>query len=95
VLQGSDFLNSWFGNGAKIEIALKRIPSEYISFTLGDSCSTLYPMQGSEKGELTMYTKEELISVLTRYTGSIDQYMKYIADTYRYIEAQLWNDDYC
>ena len=37
VLQGSDFLHNWFEYGFVSKIKLKGIPSEFISFTLGDS----------------------------------------------------------
>jgi hypothetical protein len=90
VLQGSNFLDDWFGNGAAVKIPLKEIPSEYISFTLGDSSSTI------RRGmELKMLSKEQLRSVLMEYSGSINDYMTEIAEKYTYIEAQLWNDDYC
>jgi hypothetical protein len=95
VLQGSSFLDGWFGNGSKFEIMLKHIPSEAISFTLGDSNAILYPMRSREKGNLTMYSKEELISILRDYGGFIDHYMNQIAETCKYIEVQLWDDDYC
>jgi hypothetical protein len=89
VLQGSEYLDNWFGKGGIHRIALKDIPPEHISFTLGDSSATL------RKGmELTMYSKERLRSVLTEYSGSIHDYMDEIAEKYTYIEVQLWNDDY-
>jgi len=52
VLQGSDYLDNWFGNGVVNKIKLRDIPSEFISFTLGDSmasfkrdgrCTNVYP----------------------------------------------------
>ena len=90
VLQGSEFLDNWFGNGIKIKSMLKNIPSEYVSFTLGDS-SVMY----RKNGELVMYSKEQLKSVLIEYEGSINDYMNEIIAKYMYIEVQLWNDDYC
>jgi hypothetical protein len=89
VLQGSEYLDNWFGNGAAAKIPVNNIPSEYISFTLGDSSATL------RKGtELRMLSKEQLKCVLMEYSGTIDDYMDDIAEKYVYIEAQLWKDDY-
>ena len=100
VLQGSEFLDNWFGNGLKIKIPLKTIPSEYVSFTLGDSMAMLLKKDGEmvqeiQEGKLTMYTKEMLLNIIKEYNGTIDNYMNEIKEKYKYIEVQLWNDDYC
>ena len=42
VLQGSDYLDDWFDNGTVTKVLLSKIPSEVISFTLGDSSSCTY-----------------------------------------------------
>lgn len=98
VLQGSEYLDNWFGNGIISKIKLIDIPSEFISFTLGDSMS-IFKKNGEQTidrhCELTMYTKEMLSNVLKGYMGTIDDFMNEIIDKYHYIEAQLWNDDYC
>lgn len=90
VLQGSEYLDNWFGNGIVSKIKLKEIPSEFISFTLGDSGAML-----KKRGKLTMYTKEMLLNNIAEYDGSIDEFMSEITEKYYYIEVQLWNDDYC
>ena len=92
VLQGSEYLYEWFGKGIISKIRLRDIPSEYVSFTLGDSGSALV-----RDGGLTMYTKETLLSVIREYDGTMDDFLGEIerAHHYHYIEAQLWNDDYC
>ncbi|MCL2199071.1 MAG: hypothetical protein FWB80_09125 [Defluviitaleaceae bacterium] len=100
VLQGSEWLDSWFGNGLVFSIKLNTIPSEYISFTLGDSMVMLLQKDGVrvseiQHGKITMYTKEMLLSSITHFEGAIDDYMNHITDKYKYIEVQLWNDDYC
>lgn len=89
VLHDSEYLDKWFENGTVNKISLRNIPSEFISFTLGDSMSAF-----ERDGRLTMYTKEMLSDILHNYDGSIDDYIKEIADKYYYIEVQLWNDDY-
>ncbi len=90
VLHGCDYLDKWFGNGTINKIKLENIPSEYISFTLGDSMSAYM-----RDGKLTMYTKEMLSDILHDYDSSIDDFMKEIVEKHYYIEVQLWNDDYC
>ena len=98
VLQGSEFLDNWFGNGTAHRIILKNIPSEYISFTLGDSMS-VFKKNGERtierNGDLTMYTKEMLSDTLREYKSTIDDFMNDVVEKYGYIEVQLWNDDYC
>ncbi|MCL1831069.1 MAG: hypothetical protein FWG21_06525 [Oscillospiraceae bacterium] len=99
VLQGSDYLHSWFGNGIKIRIKLADIPSEYVSFTLGDSMRAVSKNRERitqlQPGQITMYTKEMLIKELTEFDGSLPEYMNEVAQKYKYIEAQVWNDEYC
>ena len=100
VLQGNEWLHNWFGNDLAIRIKINTIPSEFISFTLGDSMVMLLQKNGVkvneiQHGQLTMYTKEILLSSIKQFDGTIDDYMEYITDKYKYIEVQLWNDDYC
>lgn len=89
VLQGSDYLDSWFGNGPTMILLLKNIPSEYISFTYGDSCSTL-----QRAGSLILITKEQLLKSIHGYAGTLSSYMESIKEQHHYIEAQLWHDGY-
>jgi len=99
VLQGSEWLHQWFGNGLVVRIRLGTIPSEYISFTLGDSMAVLRRdgemVDEIQHGKLKMYTKELMLSAINTYDGTMDDYMNHITDKYKYIEVQLWNDDYC
>lgn len=100
VLHGSEWLDNWFGNGLTVKIKLSNIQSEYISFTLGDSMVMLLQKDGVrvseiQHGKLTMYTKEMLFNSINEYDGTVDDYMNHIADRWKYIEVQLWNDDYC
>ena len=90
VLHGSDYLNNWFGNGVVSKIKLEYIPSEAVSFTMGDSGAVL-----KRADELTMYSKEMLANILKNYESSINDFIAEISKDYHYIEAQLWNDDYC
>lgn len=90
VFQGSDFLNNWFDHGTITKISLKDIPSEFISFTLGDSGAIF-----QKNGTVTMYTKEMLYNKIMEYQGTIDEFMREIIEKYYYMEVQLWDDDYC
>lgn len=97
VLQGSEYLNNWFGKGLVNKIMLKDIPSEFISFTLGDSMAVFWKNDErtpGKHGELTMYTKEMLSGIMAGYKGTIADFMNEITEKYHYIEAQLWKDDY-
>lgn len=90
VLHRSEYLDNWFGNGITTRILLRDIPSEYISFTLGDSGTAI------EKNKIiTMCTKEKLLQSMREFKGTIDDYMDEVVKNDRYIEVQLWNDEYC
>lgn len=89
VLQGSDYLFKWFGEGIITKIPLKNIPSEYISFTYSDSAAML-----SKTGNVSLLTKDMLLNSICQYNGTIDDYMHEIDGKYHYIEVQIWNDDY-
>ena len=56
VLQGSEYLDNWFDNGIVTKVPLSRISPEHISFTLGDSMSTL-----KRNGDIRMLSKEKLL----------------------------------
>jgi len=90
VLQGSEYLDNWFDKGTITKVLLKNIPSEYISFTFGDSGAML-----KRTGEISVLTKKMLLDSILNYEGTIDEYMNEIAEKNSYIEVQLWNDDYC
>lgn len=88
VLQGSDYLNDWFGNGIVTKIPLNRIPPEHISFTYGDSMASLEKHSG-----FTMLTKDMLLKVMSDYNGTLEDFMNNIEKQYHYIEVQVWDDE--
>lgn len=49
-------------NGTAVKIKLNDIPSEYISFTYGNSCAKF-----KKKGETTIVTKEKLLSQISSF----------------------------
>lgn len=87
VLQGSEFLNDWFDGGIVTKIPLSIVPADHISFTYGDSMSTL-----KKCGELTMLTKDMLMQAISDHNGTLEKFMAEISNRYRYIEAQVWDD---
>ena len=89
VLQGSDYLNSWFDKGIVTTIPLNRILSKHISFTYGDSMSAL-----EKHNDFTMLTKDMLRKAISEYDGTLEEFLSWIADRYHYIEVQLWDDEY-
>ena len=88
VLQGSDFLDGWFDRGIVTTIPLNLIYSDHISFTYGDSMSTL-----KMNGEFTMLTKDMLLKTISDYDGTPEDFLAHIADKYHYIEVQVWDDN--
>lgn len=64
VLQGSKFLHKWFDCGSVIRIPLRNIPSEYISFTYGDSMAAF-----GRDGKIPVVRKEELLEVIGTFPG--------------------------
>lgn len=88
VLQGSEYLYAWFDCGIVTSIPLNRIPSDYISFTYGDSQSTL-----KKHGNFTMLTKDMLFKAITDHGGTLEEFLNDISNRYHYIEVQVWDDD--
>ena len=89
VLQGSEHLDNLFGNGTVVKIKLNDIPSEYISFTYGDSCANI-----AKTGKTKILTKEKLLSQISSFDGTLNDFMSYIEKEYSYIEVQLWSDKF-
>jgi hypothetical protein len=89
VLHESKTLETWLGKWNIIDVFIKDIPSEYISFTLDDSMVSF-----KRDGKCTMYTKEMIIDKLSEYDGDMNDYIIELNKKYLCIEAQLWNDDF-
>lgn len=89
VFQGSEYLNQWFDHGPIARIAIKEIPSESISFTYGDSMRVL-----EKNSAVTVRTKEMLLRTLREYEGTLEDFMSEIVEKCRYIEVQLWDNQY-
>lgn len=91
VLEGSDFLNEWFGKGKMIKIPLSIIDTKHISFTLGDSCATF-----DKENRKDPFLKEKLYEMIEKNNGRTDELLEAIYKdyNYHYIECQLWNNKY-
>ena len=89
VLGESSYLNKWYEKGNKTKLLLKDIRPEDISFTYGDSMSRM-----DSKDRMDPFNIETLILFLHERTDDISSYMAELDKQNRYIEAQLWNDDY-
>jgi len=86
VIENSDYLRGWFGNGIETRLLLKEVDPVHISFTIGDSGADF-----QKNGYVDLLTLDELRSRLADYED-FDAFMK---DTGRnYVEAQLWSDCY-
>lgn len=57
VLQGSGYLEDWFGNAPSYRIRLGEVPPDRVSFTLGDSCA-----QNERSGAIRQLTLERLVA---------------------------------
>ncbi len=88
VLQGSEYLNAWFDHGIITTIPLRRIPSDFISFTYGDSQSSL-----KRHGNFTLLTKDMLFKAISDYGGTLEEFLIDITNRHHYIEVQIWSDD--
>ncbi len=87
VVENSDYLRDWFGNGIETKLLLKDIASCHISFTIGDSGAEF-----QKNGSVDLLTVDELAKHISRHGGDFEVFIK--ATGRHYIEAQLWSDKY-
>jgi len=90
VLEGSEYLDEWFGHGTVTKVPLACIRGEQISFTLGDSMSSL-----ARDGHLTMLTLDMLRTNMTAHPQGAEGYLQDMRAAHHYIEVQLWDDTPC
>jgi len=87
VVDSSNYLREWFGNGIETKLLLKDIAPYHISFTVGDSGANF-----QNNGSVDLLTKDDLNQCIKKHGGDFEAF---IQDTGRnYIEAQLWSDKY-
>ncbi|MBQ6950893.1 MAG: hypothetical protein IJN44_05305 [Clostridia bacterium] len=87
VLEESDYLHEWFGRGKAIHIPLEQVDGEIVSFTLGDSMSTL-----TREGDFTLLTLPMLMEEVGKYPDGIKGYLQEARKKYHYIEVQVWGN---
>ena len=90
VLEGSSYLDAWFGQGKVLRLPLQSVPEEQISFTLGDSLSTL-----EHHGAFTLLTVADLCTRIAAHPEGAAGFLCDIHQQHHYIEAQLWDDAPC
>ena len=87
VVEGSDYLRTWFGKGIESRLRLRDILSCHISFTIGDSGA-----EYEKSGNVKLLTMEDIKEQLLKYGNNFDAFME--TTGMHYIEAQLWSDKY-
>lgn len=87
VVEGSQDLHKWFGEGGEVRLPMNVIEPRHISFTIGDS-GTEYQRNGS----VQMLTLEQLNGKIAEFGGDFEAFRK--STGRNYIEAQLWSDRY-
>lgn len=87
VVEGSDYLREWFANGLETRLPLAEVAPEHISFTVGDSGSTM-----DKTGTVDVLTREQFFRLLDRHGGDLSALLREAGRGY--VEAQLWSDKY-
>lgn len=87
VLGSSAYLHHWFGEGRVIRLPVDSVPEDMISFTLGDSMSTL-----DKRGSLTMLTLSMLKAQFAHHPEGAAGWLRDRQAEYHYIEVQVWGD---
>lgn len=89
VLGESKYLNEWFEDGMKFQLALNKIDPYDISFTFGDSMSIM-----DQKDRMDLFNKDSLASFVQEKTNDVFIFLNDLNQHNKYIEVQLWNDVY-
>lgn len=87
VLGSSQYLHRWFGEGKVYLLPVDAVPPEIISFTMGDSMSTL-----QRQGDVTLLTLPMLQAEMALHPEGAAGYLQQMQARHHYVEAQLWGD---
>lgn len=87
VIEGSEYLRNWFGDGIETKLLLKEIASCHVSFTIGDSGAEF-----QKNGSVELLTLKEFNQLLNKHGGDFEALIR--ATGRHYIEVQLWSDKY-
>ncbi len=87
VIEGSKYLEDWFGNGIETRIPISGIDKKHISFTMGDSGA-----EYGRNGSVRLFGLQDMAELLAKQTGDYNDFL----NTYgkHYVEVQLWSDEY-
>ena len=86
-IEGSNYLQDWFGKGIESRLRLRDIMPCHISFTIGDSGA-----EYEKCGNVTLLTVEDIKVRLVKYGNDFEAFIK--ATGKHYVEVQLWTDKY-
>jgi len=86
VVDGSEYLKEWFGNGVETRISLKDVDFKHISFTIGDSGAEF-----QRNGTVDILTLDEFRRRVLEY-GDFQAFLD--STCKNYVEVQLWSDVY-
>jgi hypothetical protein len=87
VLGSSDYLHRWFGSGRILRLPLSVVPGDRISFTIGDSMSSL-----AKNGRLEMLTLPMLEEAARQHPGGAQGWLEAAQKEHYYVEVQVWGD---
>ena len=87
VVEGSDYLKEWFGNGSETRLALSDIDAKHISFTVGDSGA-----EYQKNGTVDLLTLSEFKRRIYEQGGDFNAFLSSTGK--HYVEVQLWSDRY-
>lgn len=87
VIEGSNYLQEWFGYGIETIIPIAGIDEKHISFTLGDSGA-----EYGKNGSVKLLRMRDMKELLSDQIGTFADFLNAIGK--QYVEAQLWSDKY-
>lgn len=87
VLGSSDYLHQWFGSGRILRFPLSAVPRDVISFTIGDSMSSL-----AKQGHLNILTLPMLEEEARKHIGGAQGWLRDVLKEHHYVEVQVWGD---
>lgn len=87
VLGSCDYLHRWFGSGRILRLPLSVVPRDVISFTIGDSMSSL-----AKQGHLDMLTLPMLEETAQKHPGGAQGWLSDTLKEHHYVEVQVWGN---
>lgn len=85
VIEGSEYLKEWFGNGTETRITMRETNFETVSFTIGDSGSVY-----QHSGTVELYTRDDMKNIYREYGNDLRKLLEEHGK--KYVEVQLWTE---